>query len=317
VPHTSFVTPSTPALDGKSREPSLLRQPRLAPKKFNTSDSMQSKRYTPSCVQVNATPSQIHHSNDTGHITQSSSRSSAPSPAPIRTSISADPILRRSPTTRQQASKKEQKESPSLLAVLKSETGFASFRAFVERERSVENLLFWADCEKFRQWALAVAAMSGKENIYTKARQIWRQYISPRSSTPVTLSGSVLRPLGRLFARQRQTQAYDNVDDNVETPTKTVRHQHHQTISYDIFAMAQREIFASMDKDSYCRFLASTNYRELLTTGWKPAWVPPSPPHSIPPVLHSQRASASAGATATTTTTTRFSELTLNATQSL
>nr|XP_054493968.1 regulator of G-protein signaling 5 isoform X1 [Agelaius phoeniceus] len=117
----------------------------------------------------------------------------------------------------------------SLEKLLQNPYGFASFRSFLRSEFSEENAEFWVACEDYKKTKSPV-------KMAEKAKKIYEEFI--------------------------QTEAPKEV--NIDHFTKAVTMKNLVEPSPTSFDMAQKRIFALMEKDSLPRFLRSEFYHELI-----------------------------------------------------
>lgn len=113
--------------------------------------------------------------------------------------------------------------------LLNSEGGRKVFRSFLRCEYSEENILFWLACEDLKK-------ERNPETVEEKARIIYEEYVSILSPREVSLDSRVREIINR----------------NMITP------------SISTFDDAQLQIYTLMHRDSYPRFVASTQYKQLL-----------------------------------------------------
>ncbi|XP_031244511.1 regulator of G-protein signaling 5 [Mastomys coucha] len=117
----------------------------------------------------------------------------------------------------------------SLDKLLQSSYGFASFKSFLKSEFSEENLEFWAACENYKK-------IKSPIKMAEKAKQIYEEFI--------------------------QTEAPKEV--NIDHFTKNITMKNLVEPSPHSFDLAQKRIFALMEKDSLPRFVRSEFYKELI-----------------------------------------------------
>ncbi|XP_043941891.1 regulator of G-protein signaling 5 [Protopterus annectens] len=117
----------------------------------------------------------------------------------------------------------------SLDKVLQNNYGFAAFRSFLKSEFSEENIEFWLACEDYKKIKSTI-----KQAIM--AKKIYEEFI--------------------------QTEAPKEV--NIDHFTKEVTLKNLVEPSATSFDMAQKKIYALMEKDSLPRFLRSDLYQEML-----------------------------------------------------
>uniref|UniRef100_A0A8C0ZJH7 Regulator of G protein signaling 5 n=1 Tax=Cyanistes caeruleus TaxID=156563 RepID=A0A8C0ZJH7_CYACU len=107
--------------------------------------------------------------------------------------------------------------------------GLASFRSFLRSEFSEENAEFWVACEDYKKTKSPV-------KLAEKAKKIYEEFI--------------------------QTEAPKEV--NIDHFTKAMTMKNLVEPSPTSFDMAQKRIFALMEKDSLPRFVRSEFYHELI-----------------------------------------------------
>ncbi|XP_061901925.1 regulator of G-protein signaling 14 isoform X1 [Entelurus aequoreus] len=110
--------------------------------------------------------------------------------------------------------------------LLEDPCGVSYFTAFLRSEVSVENILFWQSCEKFRK----ISATS-LEELKAEARSIYEMYLSEKAPHSV------------------------NIDDTARTDKKDLEQP-----TPEMFDKAQAQIFKLMKMDSYRRFVHSSLY---------------------------------------------------------
>nr|XP_023860419.1 regulator of G-protein signaling 5 [Salvelinus alpinus] len=107
--------------------------------------------------------------------------------------------------------------------------GLAMFRSFLRSEFSEENIEFWVACEDFKK-------TKSPMKMAVKARKIYEDFI--------------------------QTEGPREV--NIDHYTKDVTLRNLVDLSPVTFDLAQKRIYALMEKDSFGRFLRSEQYQELV-----------------------------------------------------
>ncbi|XP_071005780.1 regulator of G-protein signaling 5-like [Oncorhynchus clarkii lewisi] len=117
----------------------------------------------------------------------------------------------------------------SLDHVLTNSYGLAMFRGFLRSEFSEENIEFWVACENFKK-------TKSPMKMTVKARKIYEDFI--------------------------QTEGPREV--NIDHYTKDVTLRNLVDLSSTTFDLAQKRIYALMEKDSFGRFLRSEKYQELV-----------------------------------------------------
>ncbi|XP_039591840.1 regulator of G-protein signaling 5-like [Polypterus senegalus] len=113
--------------------------------------------------------------------------------------------------------------------LLANNYGLNAFRSFLMSEFSEENIEFWMACEEYKK-------IKSPIKMETKAKKIYEEFI--------------------------QTEAPKEV--NIDHFTKDVTIQNLVEPTPTTFDLAQKRIFALMEKDSFARFLRSELYQELL-----------------------------------------------------
>ncbi|XP_042176467.1 regulator of G-protein signaling 5 isoform X2 [Oncorhynchus tshawytscha] len=103
------------------------------------------------------------------------------------------------------------------------------FRGFLRSEFSEENIEFWVACENFKK-------TKSPMKMTVKARKIYEDFI--------------------------QTEGPREV--NIDHYTKDVTLRNLVDLSSTTFDLAQKRIYALMEKDSFGRFLRSEKYQELV-----------------------------------------------------
>ncbi|KPP75636.1 regulator of G-protein signaling 5-like, partial [Scleropages formosus] len=117
----------------------------------------------------------------------------------------------------------------SLDRVLMNNYGLTTFRSFLRSEFSDENIEFWVACEDFKK-------IKSPVKMAAKAKKIYEEFI--------------------------QTEALREV--NIDHFTKDVTLRNLVELSPSTFDLAQKRIYALMEKDSFGRFLRSDQYQELI-----------------------------------------------------
>ncbi|XP_032428723.1 regulator of G-protein signaling 5-like [Xiphophorus hellerii] len=117
----------------------------------------------------------------------------------------------------------------SLEGVLNNSYGLAAFRSFLQSEFSDENIEFWMACEDFKK-------TKNPMKMTAKAKKIYEDFIQSEGPREV----------------------------NIDHFTKDVTLRNLVTLSSSTFDLAQKRIYALMEKDSFGRFLRSDQYLELL-----------------------------------------------------
>ncbi|XP_056588229.1 regulator of G-protein signaling 5 isoform X1 [Triplophysa dalaica] len=122
----------------------------------------------------------------------------------------------------------EEKPPQDLETLLNGKMAVQAFRWFLRSEFSEENLEFWLACEDYKN--------SSASKLPAKAQNIYNQFINPDAPLEVNLD----------------SETREMLMDLMETPTA------------ETFNEAQHRIFSLMAKDSFPRFLRSTNSQHPL-----------------------------------------------------
>ncbi|KAM8814814.1 regulator of G-protein signaling 5 [Rhynchonycteris naso] len=117
----------------------------------------------------------------------------------------------------------------SLDKLLQNNYGLASFKSFLKSEFSEENLEFWMACENFKK-------TKSPAEMAEKAKRIYEEFI--------------------------KTEAPKEV--NIDHFTKDVTLKNLVEPSLSSFDVAQKRVYALMEKDSLPRFVRSEFYQELI-----------------------------------------------------
>lgn len=117
----------------------------------------------------------------------------------------------------------------SLEKLLQNSYGLSAFQSFLKMEFSEENVEFWIACEEFKK-------IKSPTKMALKAKKIYEEFI--------------------------QTEAPREV--NIDHFTKAVTMKNLVELSSSSFDLAQKKIFALMEKDSLPRFIRSDIYQELV-----------------------------------------------------
>ncbi|CAL1593082.1 unnamed protein product [Knipowitschia caucasica] len=116
----------------------------------------------------------------------------------------------------------------SLDLVLNHSYGLSAFRSFLQSEFSDENIEFWVACEDFKKTKNPV-------KMAAKAKKIYEDFIQSEGPREV----------------------------NIDHFTKDVTLRNLVELSPSTFDVAQKRIYALMEKDSFSRFLRSDFYQDL------------------------------------------------------
>ncbi|XP_048832521.1 regulator of G-protein signaling 5-like [Brienomyrus brachyistius] len=117
----------------------------------------------------------------------------------------------------------------SLDNVLMSSYGLTIFKSFLKSEFSEENVEFWVACEDFKK-------TKSPMKMAIKAKKIYEDFIQSEGPREV----------------------------NIDHVTKDITLRNLVNLSAGTFDLAQKRIYALMEKDSFARFLRSDQYLELI-----------------------------------------------------
>lgn len=121
----------------------------------------------------------------------------------------------------------------SIHELLKDPSGRELFRRYLEREYSIENLLFYEVCNELRY--------ATNKDIEIRVNDIYNEFLAPNAHCPI------------------------NIDSRIMAITKAKKENPNRH-TYD---EAREHIFNLMTRDSYNRFLRSDIYRDSLVTAKK------------------------------------------------
>uniref|UniRef100_A0ABI7WZZ3 Regulator of G-protein signaling 5 n=1 Tax=Felis catus TaxID=9685 RepID=A0ABI7WZZ3_FELCA len=121
----------------------------------------------------------------------------------------------------------------SLDKILQNNYGLASFKSFLKSEFSEENLEFWLACEDYKK-------IKSPAKMAEKAKKIYEEFIQTEAPKEVGL--------------------WVNIDHF----TKDITTKNLVEPSPSSFDVAQKRIYALMEKDSLPRFVRSEFYQELI-----------------------------------------------------
>lgn len=149
---------------------------------------------------------------------------------------------------------------------LSTSGGLQAFRGFLRSEFSEENLKFWLACEDYR----------GSPS-KTKASSIYGQFINP--DAPQEVSARVRRERHRAWSSSvwSKPAAPPLPQVNLDAETREALLKAMDSVGADRFNEAQQRIYSLMAKDSFPRFLRSSQRTEAITAFWacsvRPCWV--------------------------------------------
>ncbi|KAG2461259.1 RGS2 protein, partial [Polypterus senegalus] len=114
-------------------------------------------------------------------------------------------------------------------ALLRDESFLSAFHAFLRKEFSEENILFWKACEGLKK-------LDSPDELPSKAVEIYNKFIQTRAPKEI----------------------------NIDHQTKEVIKLHLQMPDVTCFDVAQKQIYSLMEKDSYPRFIKSEIYLNIV-----------------------------------------------------
>ncbi|KAM8930625.1 regulator of G-protein signaling 5 [Pelodytes ibericus] len=117
----------------------------------------------------------------------------------------------------------------SLEKLLQNSYGLSAFQSFLKSEFSEENIEFWMACEDYRK-------IKSPAKLGLKAKKIYEEFIQAEAPREV----------------------------NIDHFTKAVTMKNLVEPSTCSFDLAQKKIFALMEKDSLPRFVRSEFYQEMI-----------------------------------------------------
>lgn len=149
----------------------------------------------------------------------------------------------------------------SLESLLGDEKGFQSFKEFLTREFSVENLLFWDDVRQFRaEKAKGINPL----NEHQMARNIYSKYIISGASFEVNLPGNIVDDLEKkLKAEYTKSRSHLSVEERKESHAYSSADSLTGAVQ-TVFDAAEHNIFKLMETDSYQRYITSDLYADLV-----------------------------------------------------
>lgn len=144
----------------------------------------------------------------------------------------------------------------TLAGLLSSKLGVASFKKFLTKEFSVENILFYEEIEEYRRQKAA-----GREelDLIGEAQRIYAKYIIIDSPFQVNLPQTIVKELDsrlrNIFSQSPQEvmPAEAPLDPNYVPPATPT-----------LFDLAQANIFKLMNTDSFPRYQRSDEYRKFV-----------------------------------------------------
>lgn len=155
------------------------------------------------------------------------------------------------------------------LTPILSADGLNAFRSFLQSEFSEENVEFWMSCEEFKK-------IKDPVKMAAKANKIYEDFIQAEGPREVIdfllkffLKKSVCCRTGFMFhflswLSDRFASHSLRLQVNIDHFTKGVTLRNLVKLSPATFDLAQKRIYALMEKDSFGRFIRSELYQDLL-----------------------------------------------------
>jgi hypothetical protein len=148
--------------------------------------------------------------------------------------------------------KKSSSHTCDLKQILKNEEARGKFLEFLKKEFSVENMLLYDSCLKFKQMLPGIS----EQDAWEYACEIFEKFIDPRGPLTVNIADSSRRKLLRIFTSSEQSS-----DGACTNAVQTSQHEKIQKlkkmplhISADLFEEVQQEVLNLLAKDSFLRF---------------------------------------------------------------
>jgi len=149
----------------------------------------------------------------------------------------------------------------SLRGLLQTSAGFESFKKFLTKEFSVENILFWAEVDSFRRLTREAASISDCRDM---AHAIYQKYIENDAPFMVNLPSNVTSKLNQGM-RHEYGMPGSTPEDHVDYEYETHPSWPPEVLATPtIFDAAQNNIFLLMHSDSFKRFQGTEEYKSLV-----------------------------------------------------
>ena len=150
----------------------------------------------------------------------------------------------------------------TLEGLLSDDEGFTSFKEFLSKEFSVENLLFWKEVDLYRK---KKARGADATELLPEAQSIYAKYIIPHSPYEVNLPGHIVKDL----QKDLKEKFMGSTDDSRAAILRDASGLESENVRIDlaitptIFDAAAKNIFNLMETDSYQRYVVSDEYQRL------------------------------------------------------
>jgi len=173
----------------------------------------------------------------------------------------------------------------TLRGILSTPLGVDSFKRFLTKEFSVENILFYLECEDYRKKKISLMESEAESmlQLVGEAQRIYAKYIGTDSpfqvNLPSLLVADLQANLKRLFTATKDSSA-DRTITGIRTGTTSPKasassvdgasENDVSTSSYNtpaiptVFDPAQKNIFHLMETDSCPRYFRSDLYKEFV-----------------------------------------------------
>lgn len=144
-----------------------------------------------------------------------------------------------------------------LKMIISCELGFNSFKKFLEKEFSDENLNFWDEVRQFKITYGNISSLDEEITLLHRAEKIVSDYVVNNASSQINLPSDIQQQVIRDLAQiQKDHQEFLKQGTPVENATRF-------KLLDTIFNRAQTEIFNLMNKDSYSRYQNSKLYLDI------------------------------------------------------
>jgi len=164
----------------------------------------------------------------------------------------------------------------SLQGLLSHKAGVASFKKFLTKEFSVENILFYEEIEEYRN---KIGKGADEMELIGEAQRLYAKYIIVDSPFQVNLPDHIVRDLENklkdIFAMAgagMEVMTTSGGKKSISSPPEDRGHHRqpseallpHQRDTPTIFDRAQENIFKLMSTDSFPRYQRSEEYRRFV-----------------------------------------------------
>jgi hypothetical protein len=136
----------------------------------------------------------------------------------------------------------------TLKGIVSSILGHKSFEAFLTKEFSVENLLFYKEVETFQE--LCADETSDDGEVDSQAQYLYDKYIVENSPFQVNLPATTIKKLRAAMLSKDLRGFKDNADGDAK--------------AYTLFDPSSRNIYNLMEKDSLPRYKRSAGFKRLV-----------------------------------------------------